>query len=143
DENGEESVLTPAAQRLQATGARWPYPRRSDGTEDPAGAQHWPDAGPCAYPGASPGGEPPNHINDMAEPEPHGEVKPRGGKDGRMPSRARKPNPPAEAFPEQGTEHDEMWPMPQATLTPTAAPVGENTGVPPSGKSAPGTAHPV
>jgi hypothetical protein len=116
NENGEVSVLTEPAQRLQATGARWPYPHRADGTE-------WPDAGPGAYPGASPGDEPPGHINDMAAPEPHVDVEPRGGDDGKMPRR-RKPNPPASAFPNQGTEHDEMWPPPQTTLTPAASPVG-------------------
>ena len=77
------------------SGSRWPYPHRADGAE-------WPDAGPGAVPGASAGGEPPNQINDMAEPEPHDTLEPRGGDDGKMPSRGRKPNPPADAFPDQG-----------------------------------------
>ena len=61
--------------------------------------------------------EPPNRINDMAAPEPHGTVDPRGGDDGKMPSRGRKPNPPASRFPDQGDEDDDAWPAPQATLT--------------------------
>ena len=60
----------------------------------------------------------------MAEPEPHDTLEPRGGDDGKMPSRGRKPNPPADAFPNQGSEHDDMWPTPQATLTPAASSVG-------------------
>ena len=117
NENGEVSILTEASQPLSAVGSRWPYPRRSDGSE-------WPDAGPGAYPGASPGDEPPNHVNDMAEPEPHDTLEPRGGDDGKMPSRGRKPNPPAEGYPDQGSEHDDAWPYPQTTLTPGAASVG-------------------
>lgn len=126
NENGEELTLTPASQALQAVGSRWPYPKRSDGTE-------WPDSGPGNAPGAMGASEPPHWDDDMAEPEPHDTLEPRGGDDGKMPSRGRKPNPPAEAFPNQGTAHDEMWPEPQATLTPAASPVGGNTGVPPSG----------
>ena len=126
NENGEVSELTEASQRLQAVGSRWPYPHRADGAE-------WPDAGPGAYPGASPGDEPPNHVNDMAEPEPHDTLEPRGGNDGEMPSRGRKPNPPADAFPDQGDEHDDAWPAPQTTLTPGMSTVGARTGVPPSG----------
>ena len=133
NENGETLTLTPASQALQAVGSRWPYPHRDDGTE-------WPDAGPGAVPGATAGGEPPHWNDDMADVEPHDTLEPRGGDDGKMPSRGRKPNPPADAFPDQGTEHDEAWPEPQTTLTPAASPVGGNTGVPPSGKSAP---HPV
>jgi len=142
NENGEVLTLTPASQALQAVGARWPYPRRSDGTEDP---EHWPDAGPGAVPSelGSAGAEPPNHINDMAEPEPHDTLTPRGGQDGKMPSRGRKPAPPADAFPDQGTEHDEAWPEPQVTLTPVASPVGANTGVPPSGARKNDSGHPV
>src|SRR6185312_13811203 len=98
-ENGEILTLTPASQALQAVGSRWPYPHRADGSE-------WPDAGPGAVPGPSAGGEPPNQINDFAEPEPHDTLEPRGGNDGEMPSRGRKPNPPADAFPDQGSEHD-------------------------------------
>ena len=138
NENGEVLTLTPASQALQAVGARWPYPKRSDGTE-------WPDAGPGAVPGdvGSAGGEPPNHINDMAEPEPHDTLEPRGGDDGKMPDRGREPAPPAEAFPNQGYAHDEAWPQPQATLTPAASPVGGRTGVPPSGTSKNDAGHPV
>jgi 8-oxo-dGTP pyrophosphatase MutT (NUDIX family) len=132
NENGEELVLTGPAQRLQATGARWPYPHRADGTEDP---RHWPDAGAGAVPDehGSAGGEPPNRINDMAAPEPHGPVEPRGGDDGKMP-RGRKPSPAAEAFPNQGSEHDEPWPVPQTTLQPPGSSIGARTGVPPSGE---------
>ena len=57
----------------------------------------------------------------MAEPEPHDTLEPRGGDDGKMPSRGRKPNPPADAFPDQGDEHDDAWPAPQTTLTPGAS----------------------
>ena len=121
NETGEVSTLTEASQRLQAVGSRWPYPRRSDGTESPEGA-------PGDVPGGTPGemgaAEPPNRINDMAAPEPHGTVEPRGGDDGEMPSRGRKPNPPASRFPDQGSEHDDMWPEPQTTLTPGASSVG-------------------
>ena len=80
--------------------------------------------------------EPPNRINDMAEPEPRDTLEPRGGDDGKMPTRGRKPNPPADAFPDQGDEHDDMWPMPQTTLTPGASSIG-------SPKSANDSGHPV
>jgi len=116
NENGEELVLTDASQRLQAVGSRWPYPHRADGTE-------WPDAGPGAVPGASAGDEPPGHINDMAAPEPHGPVEPRGGDDGKYPRR-RVRNRPASRFPDQGGQDDEAWPQPQATLTPGMTTVG-------------------
>ena len=142
NENGEVLELTPASQRLQAVGSRWPYPHRADGTEDP---QAWPDAGPGAVPDehGSAGGEPPHWADDFAEPDPHAEIAPRGSDDGKMPSRGRKPNPPAAAFPDQGSEHDEMWPYPQATLTPGVLSVGTDTGVPPSGASKNDSGHPV
>lgn len=130
NENGEVLTLTPASQALQAVGSRWPYPHRSDGAE-------WPDAGPGSVPDphGSAGGEPPHRVNDFAEPDPHGDVAPRGSDDGKMPSRGRKPAPPAAVFPNQGAAHDEMWPYPQTTLTPApASPVGAGTGVPPSGE---------
>ena len=136
NENGEVSDLTDASQALQAVGSRWPYPHRADGAE-------WPDAGPGTYPGASPGDEPPHHINDMAEPEPHDTLEPRGGDDGKMPTRGRKPNPPADAFPNQGDEHDDAWPAPQATLQPPGSSIGARTGVPPSGQKARGAGIPV
>ena len=135
NENGEVSALTEAAQPLSATGSRWPYPHRADGAE-------WPDAGPGAYPGASPGDEPPNHVNDMAEPEPHDTLEPRGGDDGKMPTRGRKPNPPADAFPNAGDEHDDMWPPPENTLQPPGSSIGARTGVPPSGEKN-DSGHPV
>ena len=135
NETGEVSTLTGASQPLQATGSRWPYPHRADGTE-------WPDAGPGSYPGASPGGEPPHWADDMTEPEPRNTLEPRGGSDGKMPSRGRKPPPPAGAFPNQGSEHDEAWPEPQTTLTPAPSPVGARTGVPPSGQKN-DSGHPV
>ena len=118
NENGEILELTPASQRLQATGARWPYPHRADGAE-------WPDAGPGAVPDehGSAGGEPPHWNDDMAEPEPRDTLEPRGGDDGTMP-RGRKPNPPASRFPDQGGEDDGAWPYPQTTLTPGASTVG-------------------
>ena len=123
NETGEISTLTEASQPLQAVGARWPYPRRSDGTEDP---EYWPDAGPGAVPDehGSAGGEPPNQINDFAAPEPHDTLEPRGGDDGTMPSRGRKHNPPASRFPDQGDEDDDAWPAPQTTLTPGMTTVG-------------------
>ncbi len=127
NENGEILTLTPASQALQAVGSRWPYPKRSDGTE-------WPDSGPGNAPGAMGASEPPHWDDDMADPEPHDTLEPRGGDDGKMPSRGRKPAPPAEVFPNAGYAHDEMWPQPQATLTPARTPVGARTGVPPSGE---------
>jgi 8-oxo-dGTP pyrophosphatase MutT (NUDIX family)/2'-5' RNA ligase len=138
NENGEVLELTEASQRLQAVGSRWPYPHRADGAE-------WPDAGPGAVPDehGSAGGEPPHWVDDHAEPDPHADIAPRGSDDGKMPDRGRKPNPPAEAFPNQGSEHDDMWPMPQATLTPGVLSVGANTGVPPSGASKNDSGHPV
>ena len=138
NENGEVLTLTPASQALQAVGSRWPYPHRADGAE-------WPDAGPGAVPGATAGGEPPHWADDMTEPQ--ATIVPRapqGSDDGKMPSRGRKPNPPAAAFPDQGSEHDEMWPQPQTTLTPApASPIGARTGVPPSGASKNDSGHPV
>jgi 8-oxo-dGTP pyrophosphatase MutT (NUDIX family) len=121
DENGQVSELTPASQRLQAVGSRWPYPHRADGTEDP---EMWPDAGPGAVPGASAGGEPPNRVNDFAGVEPHSTLEPRGGDDGKMP-RGRKPNPPASRFPDQGGEEDGAWPQqsPDGTASMPASPV--------------------
>jgi 8-oxo-dGTP pyrophosphatase MutT (NUDIX family) len=143
NENGEVLTLTPASQALQAAGSRWPYPHRADGAEGP---EHWPDAGPGAVPDdqGSAGGEPPRWVDDMAEPEPHDTLEPRSGDDGKMPSRGRKPAPPAAVFPNQGYAHDEMWPQPQATLQPHASSIGTRTGVPPSGeKSANDSGHPV
>jgi 8-oxo-dGTP pyrophosphatase MutT (NUDIX family) len=139
NENGEVLTLTPASQALQAVGSRWPYPKRSDGSE-------WPDAGPGSVPDGhgSAGGEPPHWADDMTGPEPHDTLEPRGGDDGQMPSHGRMPNPPAAAFPNQGSQHDDAWPQPQATLTPApASPVGADTGVPPSGASKGDSAHPV
>ena len=92
NETGEISVLTEASQPLQAVGSRWPYPHRADGTESPEGAPGDVPGGTSGEMGAS---EPPNRINDMAEPEPHDTLEPRGGDDGKMPTRGRKPNPPA------------------------------------------------
>src|SRR6202044_906528 len=142
NENGEALELTEASQRLRPAGSRWPYPHRADGTEDP---QAWPDAGPGEVPDehGSAGGEPPHWVDDHAEPDPHADIAPRGSDDGKMPDRGRKPNPPAEAFPNQGSEHDDMWPMPQATLAPGVLSVGANTGVPPSGASKNDSGHPV
>jgi hypothetical protein len=62
-----------------------------------------------------------------------------------MPSRGRKPNPSATAFPDQGSEHDDAWPAPQATLQPPGSSIGARTGVPPSGEKASGndSGHPV
>jgi 8-oxo-dGTP pyrophosphatase MutT (NUDIX family) len=126
NENGETLTLTPASQALQAVGSRWPYPHRADGSE-------WPDSGPGNAAGAMGASEPP-HWDDGAELEPHGEAEPRGGDDGKMPARGRKPAPPARVFPGQGTEHDEMWPQPQATLQPGVLSAGADTGIPPSGE---------
>ena len=69
NENGEVCTLTEASQRLQAVGSRWPYPHRADGTEEPEGAPGDVPGGTAGEMGAA---EPPNRINDMAEPEPHG-----------------------------------------------------------------------
>ena len=88
--------------------------------------------------------EPPHWNDDFAEPVPHDTLEPRGGDDGEMPSRGRKPNPPADGFPDQGSEHDDAWPEPQATLTPPGSSIGARTGVPPSGKaSGNDSGHPV
>ena len=81
DEQGEVINLTPASQRLQAVGSRWPYPHRSDGAE-------WPDAGPGAVPGASAGGEPPHWDDNGAEPEPHDTLEPAGRRRGHAVARA-------------------------------------------------------
>src|ERR1017187_1484679 len=118
-ETGEVSILTEASQRLQAVGSRWPYPHRADGTEDPEGE-----------PGDGPGTD-----RDMSGHEPHGDVPPRGGKDGDMPAHGRKPNPPASRFPDQGEQDQGMWPYPQTTLTPGAVSVGA--------PKAQGDGHPV
>ena len=90
---------------------------------------------PWVLSGRIPGDEPPNHVNDLAEVEPHDTLEPRGGDDGKMPTRGRKPNPPADAFPNQGSEHDETWPEPQNTLQPPGSSIGARTGVPPSGEA--------
>jgi 8-oxo-dGTP pyrophosphatase MutT (NUDIX family) len=119
NETGEVSILTEASQRLQAVGSRWPYPHRADGTEDPEGEP----------------GDVPGTVNDMAAPEPHGDVAPRGGQDGDMPAHGRKPNPPASRFPDQGEQDQDMWPYPQTTLTPGAVSVGA--------PKAQGDGHPV
>jgi hypothetical protein len=71
----------------------------------------------------------------MAAPEPHGDVAPRVGQDGDMPSHGRKPNPPASRFPDQGEQDQDMWPYPQTTLTPGAVSVGA--------PKAQGDGHPV
>ena len=141
NESGEVLTLTPASQRLQATGSRWPYPHRADGTETPEDAPGDVPGGTAGEMGAA---EPPNQINDMAEPVPRDTLEPRSGDDGTMPSRGRKPNPPADAFPDQGSEDDDAWPEPQNTLQPPGSSVGARTGVPPSGKaSGNDSGHPV
>ena len=141
NENGEVLTLTPASQRLQATGARWPYPHRADGTEDPEGAPGHVPGGTAGEMGAP---EPPHWNDDMAGPGPHDTLEPRNVNDGDMPSRGRKPNPPADAFPDQGSEDDDAWPQPQATLQPPGSSIGARTGVPPSGKaSGNDSGHPV
>ena len=116
NENGEVTELTEASQALQAVGSRWPYPHRSDGAE-------WPDSGPGNAAGAMGASEPPHWDDDHAEVEPHDTLEP-AGDDGEMPSHGRKPNPPADAFPDQGSEHDDAWPYPQTTLTPGMTTVG-------------------
>ena len=141
NENGEVLTLTPASQRLQATGARWPYPRRADGTEDPEGAPGDVPGGTAGEMGAP---EPPHWNDDMTGPVPHDTLEPRSVNDGDMPSRGRKPNPPADDFPDQGGEDDDAWPEPQATLQPPGSSIGARTGVPPSGKaSGNDSGHPV
>ena len=69
NETGEVSILTDASQPLQAVGSRWPYPHRADGAEQPEGAPGDVPGGTAGEMGAA---EPPNRINDFAEPEPHG-----------------------------------------------------------------------
>ena len=141
NENGEVLTLTPASQRLQATGARWPYPRRSDGTEDPEGAPGHVPGGTAGEMGAP---EPPHWNDDMTGPVPRDTLEPRNVNDGDMPSRGRKPNPHAADFPDQGDEDDDAWPAPQNTLQPPGSSVGARTGVPPSGKaSGNDSGHPV
>ena len=96
NENGEVLTLTPASQRLQAVRCRWPYPHRADGTESPEGAPGDVPGGTAGEMGAP---EPPHWNDDMAEPVPHDTLEPRTGNDGDMPSRGRKPNPPADDVP--------------------------------------------
>jgi 8-oxo-dGTP pyrophosphatase MutT (NUDIX family) len=120
DEQGQVITLTPASERLQAVGSRWPYPHRADGTETPEGAPE--DAMGGTADGMS-GAEP----RDTLEPDP--------ADDGEMPTRGRKPNPPASRFPDQGSQDDDAWPQPQTTLTPAAASVGAPKGQ--------GDGHPV
>ena len=141
NENGEVLTLTPASQRLQATGSRWPYPHRADGAESPEGAPGDVPGGTAGEMGAA---EPPHWNDDMAGPVPRDTLEPRSGDDGTMPSRGRKPNPPADAFPDQGHEYEDMWPEPQNTLQPPGSSIGARTGVPPSGKaSGNDSGHPV
>jgi 8-oxo-dGTP pyrophosphatase MutT (NUDIX family) len=133
-ENGETLTLTDASQRLQAAGARWPYPHRADGSE-------WPDAGPGAVPGelGSAGGEPPNRINDFAEGT-HSRVYPRGGKDSEFPRRRTRTGTPATRFPEQGEQDQDEWPYPQVTLQPPVSTVGAPKGARPVTGSGPAEA---
>ena len=90
NENGEVLTLTPASQRLQATGARWPYPHRARRHGKPGG-------GPGDVPGGTAGEmgapEPPHWNDDMAEPVPHDTLEPRSGDDGDMPSRGTQAEP--------------------------------------------------
>jgi 8-oxo-dGTP pyrophosphatase MutT (NUDIX family)/2'-5' RNA ligase len=118
NENGEVLTLTPASQRLQAVGSRWPYPHRADGTETPEGAPGDVPGGTAGEMGAA---EPPqwDDMSDTLNPR----LYPRGDQDDEYPRR-RTRNRPASRFPDQGTEDDEAWPEPQTALTPGASAVG-------------------
>ena len=97
NENGEVSSSPPphSASRLSAAAGH-------TRTGPTARNGRTPALGPFPAASASAGGEPPHRINDMAEPEPHDTLEPRGGDDGKMPSRGRKPNPPASRVPGPG-----------------------------------------
>jgi 8-oxo-dGTP pyrophosphatase MutT (NUDIX family) len=89
-------ILVDPAQNAGGGGARWPYPHRADGTEDPL---HWQDAGPGAVPDehGSAGGEPPHDDNFADRVNARG--APEGGKDDEFPRR-RVRNKPASRFPD-------------------------------------------
>ena len=87
DENGTELYVNGPGQELQATGARWPYPHRPDGADDPE--QHY---------GTAETAEPPRWDGTDGPVE---MTEPRGGNDGDYP-RGRKPNKPGSRFPDQG-----------------------------------------
>jgi 8-oxo-dGTP pyrophosphatase MutT (NUDIX family) len=93
-------ILVDPAQNAQGGGARWPYPHRADGTEDPL---HWDDAGPGAVPDehGSAGGEPPHDDNFADRVNARG--APEGGRDGEFPRR-RTRNKPASRFPSPETD---------------------------------------
>jgi 8-oxo-dGTP pyrophosphatase MutT (NUDIX family) len=123
-------ILVDPAQNAQGGGARWPYPHRTDGTEDPL---HWDDAGPGAVPGemGSAGGEPPHDDNFADRVNARG--APEGSKDGEFPRR-RTRNKPASRFPSPETDGK----YPQGGIG-SAQPPG--TGIPGNVKL--DTPHPV
>jgi 8-oxo-dGTP pyrophosphatase MutT (NUDIX family) len=110
-------------------GARWPYPHRADGTEEP-----WPDAGPGAVPDehGSAGGEPPHDGNFADRVNARG--VPDGGKDDEFPRR-RIRNKPASRFPDSDPGEGGMHPSGGIGSGQSPA-----TGIP-SGKQE--TPHPV
>ena len=115
NENGEELLLTRAGQELQASGARWPYPHRADGAEDP----HY---------GQAPTPEPPrwDDFSDRVGEEER--IVPRGNDGDYPPKRTR--NKPPKKFPDQGGRRwtDTLTGGPQSPV----GSVGSSTGVPPS-----------
>ena len=80
NETGEISVLTEASQPLQCGRVAAGHIRIE------RMARNSPEGAPGDVPGGTSGemgaSEPPNRINDMAEPEPHDTLEPRGGQDG-------------------------------------------------------------
>jgi 8-oxo-dGTP pyrophosphatase MutT (NUDIX family) len=115
NESGEQLFLTPAAQELQATGSRWPYPHRADGTEDPED-EHYNQAD--GEMGAS---EPPG-WHDMSDVIGQTRVYPRGTEDEEYPKRGREPNKPASRFPDQGGQ---LYPQ-----TTNGGPQSPRSGIP-------------
>jgi 8-oxo-dGTP pyrophosphatase MutT (NUDIX family) len=117
-ENGERLTVTDPGQPLYPAGARWPYPHRSDGAEDPHyGTAEIPDQGP-----------------DEFSSDTNARVYDGGGEPGDFPKRRTRNNGPRRQAPKAGK-------TPTATNGGSESGIsspGAETGVPPSGeKSAP------
>jgi len=91
NESGEQAFLTTVGQELQATGSRWPYPHRADGTDDPHYGQADGEMGASEPPG----------WHDMSDVTGETRLYPRGDDDEEYPRR-RTRNKPTSRFPDQG-----------------------------------------
>ena len=129
--NGEMQETAPEAGELYPAGARWPYPRRSDGAEDP----HYGTAETDAFPSRDPSRNTPAAHGPVDGADEIGNTRvygPDGDDTTEYPKKRGRSAKRPKKFPSQEP------PMPQNTDGGSSAggqDVGSETGVPPSGDS--------